>query len=266
MGSPYINRFLQPDSIIPDQTNPQSWNRFAYVLNNPIRYNDPTGHCAGPIVVACFIVGVVLMTAAIDSFETNAIDASAASQAPSFSLEQRAIQQWQDNCMGQCHYAHSTNPGGSTGPRPATPLVDQYSSAMGGVVNSIMQFAGGASTVSGIMPPTRYSDYDVRINFYLKAEAQMDDLAPTDLSLKDTARWYFDYRNFLRSRTRYLMADRDRAIGFELSDPNFTFEELIQHKIINKGLSGDDIYIDIINSAPKSRTSVNQSLGIHIPE
>ncbi|WKZ49069.1 MAG: RHS repeat-associated core domain-containing protein [Anaerolineales bacterium] len=44
--SPALGRFLQPDSIIPDQSNPQSWNRFAYVLNNPIRYTDPTGHRA----------------------------------------------------------------------------------------------------------------------------------------------------------------------------------------------------------------------------
>jgi hypothetical protein len=43
-SSPYINRFLQPDSIIPDLSNPQSWNRFSYVQNNPIGYNDPTGH------------------------------------------------------------------------------------------------------------------------------------------------------------------------------------------------------------------------------
>jgi RHS repeat-associated protein len=42
--SPYINRFLQPDTIIPDLSNPQSWNRYSYVRNNPVRYNDPTGH------------------------------------------------------------------------------------------------------------------------------------------------------------------------------------------------------------------------------
>ena len=41
---PYINRFLQPDSIIPDLSNPQSWNRFSYVTNRPVNFNDPTGH------------------------------------------------------------------------------------------------------------------------------------------------------------------------------------------------------------------------------
>jgi RHS repeat-associated protein len=42
--SPYINRFLQPDSIIPDLSNPQSLNRYSYVMSNPLRYSDPTGH------------------------------------------------------------------------------------------------------------------------------------------------------------------------------------------------------------------------------
>jgi RHS repeat-associated protein len=42
--SPYINRFLQPDSIIPDLSNPQSWNRYSYVTNRPVNFNDPTGH------------------------------------------------------------------------------------------------------------------------------------------------------------------------------------------------------------------------------
>jgi hypothetical protein len=42
--SPYINRFLQPDSIIPNPANPQSWNRYSYVTNRPVNFNDPTGH------------------------------------------------------------------------------------------------------------------------------------------------------------------------------------------------------------------------------
>jgi RHS repeat-associated protein len=46
--SPYINRFLSADSIVPGVANPQSLNRYSYVLNNPLRYTDPTGHkCVG---------------------------------------------------------------------------------------------------------------------------------------------------------------------------------------------------------------------------
>ncbi len=49
MSSPYINHFLQPDTLIPDPSNPHAWNRYSYTLNNPIRYNDPSGHkvCEG---------------------------------------------------------------------------------------------------------------------------------------------------------------------------------------------------------------------------
>jgi hypothetical protein len=35
---------LQPDPIVPEPGNPQALNRFAYCLNNPTKYTDPTGH------------------------------------------------------------------------------------------------------------------------------------------------------------------------------------------------------------------------------
>ncbi|MBV6467481.1 MAG: hypothetical protein PGMFKBFP_02843 [Anaerolineales bacterium] len=37
-------RFTQPDNIIPGAANPQAWDRFAYTLNNPIKFSDPSGH------------------------------------------------------------------------------------------------------------------------------------------------------------------------------------------------------------------------------
>ncbi len=40
-----LGRFAQADSIISDPYNPQSLNRYSYVLNNPLKYTDPTGHC-----------------------------------------------------------------------------------------------------------------------------------------------------------------------------------------------------------------------------
>jgi RHS repeat-associated protein len=42
--SPKLGRFLSADTIVPGYANPQVLNRYSYVMNNPIRYNDPTGH------------------------------------------------------------------------------------------------------------------------------------------------------------------------------------------------------------------------------
>jgi len=39
-----LGTFASPDSIIPNLFNPQALNRYGYVLNNPLRYTDPTGH------------------------------------------------------------------------------------------------------------------------------------------------------------------------------------------------------------------------------
>jgi RHS repeat-associated protein len=41
-----VGRFVQADTIVPQAGNPQSLNRYAYTLNNPLRYVDPTGHRA----------------------------------------------------------------------------------------------------------------------------------------------------------------------------------------------------------------------------
>ncbi|MCP4536565.1 MAG: RHS repeat-associated core domain-containing protein [Chloroflexi bacterium] len=41
---PVLGRFISADTIVPDPGNPQSLNRYSYVLGNPLRYIDPSGH------------------------------------------------------------------------------------------------------------------------------------------------------------------------------------------------------------------------------
>ena len=43
---PLLGRFTQADTIIPDPAAPQAFNRYAYTLNNPLRYTDSSGHCS----------------------------------------------------------------------------------------------------------------------------------------------------------------------------------------------------------------------------
>lgn len=75
--SPALGRFLQPDTIIPDQFNPQSWNKYSYTFNNPIKYNDPSGHCPMCIgLIAGAIVGAATyaITTAVSGREFSASD------------------------------------------------------------------------------------------------------------------------------------------------------------------------------------------------
>jgi RHS repeat-associated protein len=40
-----LGRFTQADTIVPNPASAKAFDRYAYVENNPIRYNDPSGHC-----------------------------------------------------------------------------------------------------------------------------------------------------------------------------------------------------------------------------
>ncbi len=59
-----LGRFLSPDNFIQDPYNTQSFNRYGYVWNNPLSYNDPSGEILWMAVLAGAIVGAISGAAA----------------------------------------------------------------------------------------------------------------------------------------------------------------------------------------------------------
>ena len=60
---PYMSTFLSPDNYIQCPDNSQNFNRYAYCLNNPLRYTDPSGEVFGvdDIIIAAVIGAMVNM-------------------------------------------------------------------------------------------------------------------------------------------------------------------------------------------------------------
>ena len=42
---PVLGRFLSPDPLVQAPYDSQTWNRYSYARNNPLRYTDPSGFC-----------------------------------------------------------------------------------------------------------------------------------------------------------------------------------------------------------------------------
>ena len=56
---PLIGRFLSPDNYVQQPDNSQNFNRYSYCLNNPLKYNDPSGEWLILSAVSGLIRGAV---------------------------------------------------------------------------------------------------------------------------------------------------------------------------------------------------------------
>lgn len=58
---PKLRRFIQPDNFIQDPTNTQNFNRYAYCVNNPLKYTDKSGNIFHlPILASAIIIGAII--------------------------------------------------------------------------------------------------------------------------------------------------------------------------------------------------------------
>ena len=67
---PVLGRFFSPDNYVQMPDNSQSFNRYSYCLNNPLKYTDPSGNLFGIddaiIAFAAFSMGSSMMQAAFE--------------------------------------------------------------------------------------------------------------------------------------------------------------------------------------------------------
>ncbi|MBB4854780.1 hypothetical protein HNP40_002172 [Mycobacteroides chelonae] len=113
-------------------------------------------------------------------------------------------------------------------------------------------------------PPGTLSNEESR-TVYTRGELKMKELdaqwARQGVPLEERAKRMFEMRNGLRTWSRTLMSDRPLADFLNQNERNRTFDQMVNNGRV-KGLSGPQIYQDIIESATRSRDSVNAGLGI----
>ena len=67
---PLLRRFLNADENIQDPQNTQNYNKYGYVLNNPLMHNDPTGEIMG-WDDALIAIGIAIFTSVATDYYLN---------------------------------------------------------------------------------------------------------------------------------------------------------------------------------------------------
>ncbi len=107
----------------------------------------------------------------------------------------------------------------------------------------------------------KMSNVDVR-KWYKYHNENIPQLIDSSKSIEEQARQACKLRNQYRIQARELMRDQDARKILDQTDPIISFEELLSDKMKRKHLSRDEAVKDILNTAVKTRRSVNKELGL----
>lgn len=59
MYDPVLGRFLSPDNYVQMPTSSQSFNRYSYCMNNPLKYTDPSGEVISELAISFALYNMV---------------------------------------------------------------------------------------------------------------------------------------------------------------------------------------------------------------
>lgn len=118
----------------------------------------------------------------------------------------------------------------------------------------------GAKKTGILNPPKPLSLNDTETRrWYLDAEAQIPKLIDRTKPLEQQAKQASAMRNQIRTQAREAMTNRELANTLFGSRPNMTWEEVVE-KYSKLGLTGDELYEEIIRAATRSNPYVNEFL------
>lgn len=98
--------------------------------------------------------------------------------------------------------------------------------------------------------------------WYKYHDEHIPDLLDTSQPLEEQARQACELRNTHRTQARELMKDQKLRKQLDETDPNKPFEELLADKMQRKNQTREQAVQDILNTATKTRKSVNKALGL----
>lgn len=111
------------------------------------------------------------------------------------------------------------------------------------------------------IPNESLSERDARA-WYIEHDKKIPEMIDRSKSIEEQARQACDLRNKHRTQARDLMENQEIRKELDRTDPNKSFEELIEDKMNRKGLSYEEAIEDILKTATKTRKSVDERYGL----
>ena len=98
--------------------------------------------------------------------------------------------------------------------------------------------------------------------WYVLHDKKIPDMIDRNQSIEDQARQAHALRNQFRTNARDLMLNQDERKWLDKSHPNLTFEEQVDKKMSDKGMTRDEAIQDILKTAAKSNKKVNEKFKL----
>ena len=98
--------------------------------------------------------------------------------------------------------------------------------------------------------------------WYVLYDKKIPDMIDRNQSIEDQARQAHALRNQFRTNARDLMLNQDKRKWLDKSHPNLTFEEQVDKKMSDKGMTRDEAIQDILKTASKSNKKVNEKFKL----